>query len=62
MFPKEMLDCEFLNEENTLEIYIKIKRTSKEIKAKQELLKEREQKYLELQRFVQAKRLTGTLE
>ena len=34
MFPKEMLDCELANEENSLEIYLLIKKTTPEIRKK----------------------------
>jgi predicted Zn-ribbon and HTH transcriptional regulator len=62
MFPKDLLDCELVNEENTLEIYLEIKRTTEAIRKKKEVLRVREARCKELQRFIQAKRLTGNLE
>lgn len=48
MFPKELLDCELVNEENTLEIYLEIKKTTAELRKKKEILKQREERYMEL--------------
>lgn len=48
MFPKEMIECELVNEENSLEIYLKIKKTTNEIKKKKEKMKAREERYMEL--------------
>ena len=62
MFPKELLDCELVNEENSTEIYLMIKKTTPELRVKQEKMKLREERYLELQRFVHSKKLTGSFE
>ncbi len=62
MFPKEMIECELVNEENSLEIFLEIKKTTNEIKKKKEKMKAREERYMELQRFIHAKKLTGTFE
>ena len=48
MFPKELLDCELVNEENTLEIYILIKKTTPELRLKHEAQKVRGERYYEL--------------
>jgi hypothetical protein len=37
MFPRDMLDCELVNEENSFEIYLLIKKTTPEIKRKKEI-------------------------
>ena len=37
MFPKEMLDVEFFNEEGTQEIYLVVKKTNELIRKKKEL-------------------------
>jgi hypothetical protein len=39
MFPKEMLDVEFFNEEGTQEIYLIVKKTNEQIRKKKELRK-----------------------
>jgi hypothetical protein len=62
MFPKDMLDCELVNEENSLEIYLQIKKTTPEIRAKRELQKIREDRYFELQRYIHSKSLHGQLD
>jgi hypothetical protein len=36
MFPKDMLDCELVNEENSLEIYLLIRKTTPELRKKLE--------------------------
>ena len=48
MFPKEMIDCELVNEENSLEIYLLVKKTTPEIRKKQEIHKVRTERYMEL--------------
>ncbi len=48
MFPKEMLDCELINEENSLEIYMLIRKTTPELRKKLEEHKLRSERYLEL--------------
>ena len=62
MFPKENLDCEFVNEEGSLELFILIKRTTPDNKKKKEKISVRETRYLELQRFIHARKLSGTLD
>ena len=62
MFPKEMLDCELINEENSLEIYLLIRKTTPELRKKLEEHKLRSERYLELQRFIHAKSLHGQLD
>lgn len=62
MFPKEMLDCEMVNDESTMEMYLLIKKTNADLKKKKEVLKIREERYLELQRFIHSKRLHGDIQ
>jgi len=62
MFPKTLLDVELVAEDGSLEIYLKISKTTLELRKKKELLKVREERYLELQRYVHSKKLTGTLD
>ena len=62
MFPKETLDCELVNEDNSLEIYLLIKKTTPELRKRKQDLKAKELRFLELQRFVHAKKLTSTYE
>ena len=60
MFPKDMLDCELVNEENSLEVYMLIRKTTPELRKKMEAHKLRSERYLELQRFMHAKKLHGS--
>lgn len=62
MFPKELLDVELVSEENSLELYVLIKRTTQDLKAKKDNTKLREMRFTELQRFVHARKLSGSLE
>lgn len=48
MFPNEILDCELVNEEKSHELYIKIKKTTLELRLKLEAQKVREEVYYEL--------------
>jgi hypothetical protein len=48
-----------INEENSLEIYLLIKKTTPELRKKSEEHKIRSERYLELQRFIHAKSLHG---
>jgi hypothetical protein len=62
MFPRDMLDCELVNEENTLEMYVEIKRSSPELRKAQETHRVREQRLFELQRFVHGRKISGDFE
>ncbi len=62
MFPKDLLDVELAAEDGSQEIYLKISKTTMELRKKKELIKLREERYLELQRFIHSKALTGTNE
>jgi hypothetical protein len=42
MFPRELLDCELVTEDNTLEIYLEIRKTTEEIRKRKAELKVRE--------------------
>jgi hypothetical protein len=59
MFPKDLLDCELMHEENSLEIYLLIRKTTPEIRKKMQDHKIRSERYLELQRFIHSKSLHG---
>lgn len=62
MFPRDLLDCELVNEENSFEIYLLIKKTTPELRKKRELQKIREERYFELQKYIHSKSLHGQLD
>ncbi len=58
MFPNDLLDVEVVVEESRNEMFLKIKKTTHEIRDREAKIKDRERNYRALQKFIQAKMLT----
>ena len=58
MFPKVLLDVEFIAEENSLEMYLLIRKTTEEIRMKQAKLKERQRNIDLFNKFIHAMTIT----
>lgn len=57
MFPRDILECELSQDDISQDFFLVIRRTTAALKAKSAEEKDRELKYLELQKFLHAKNL-----
>ncbi len=55
MFPNDLLDVEFVQEESSQEMFLYIRKTTEELKAKKQKIEERNLNLIELNRFAYAK-------